>query len=417
MSDAFLAPRLNPVVLGIVKAALPVMFERYAGGIEVRISDADLDRLRTLKRRRVLLCPNHPTHFDPMIIMDVSKRLDEDFNFVAAREVFDRWRKWHGKVLQRLGCYSLTRGAVDRESFAMTQKILADGKNWLVIFIEGEVSMENDTALPFEAGVMSLALRVQDKLCDKGEGPPLYVVPVGMKTFYKPGLETAIDAALRRLEETVGIAVGGAGGAVGGISWESLRQRIRGVGSALLTAVEKTYLLPPKPADTIDARMNALKQRLLAKIEAHLDLTPAADASVLDRVRAAKNRMDRIVHAYADADEKVSAYEERLLKLRRQTFAEFYADLGRLVNFLTLRGDYLDHATPERFAEVIIRLEHEILGAPRLVYPRTTHIGIGAIRDLRDTLPAFRKDKRTAFTALTHDLEAEMIALLRPTAP
>jgi hypothetical protein len=393
-------------MMTVARAALPTLFQRYAGGIEVVTRNEDLARLRTLKRQRVLLCPNHPTHFDPMVMIELSTRVGEDFNYVAAREVFDRQKGWNGWMIQRCGVYSLTRGAVDRESFAMTQKILTEGKNWLVIFIEGEVSMENDAVIPFEAGVMSLALRTQDKLC-QAQGPPLHVAAVAMKARYRPGLETAIDAALRRLEQTLGLSAGE------GSTWEQFRQRIRRVGGALLSSVEKTYLLSPKPDDSLDARMNVLKQRLLAKIEAHLDLAAGKDASVLDRVRAARNRMDRIVHAYGDAEENASLYEERLLRQRRQTYEEFYGDLGRIINFLTLRGDYLDKASPERFAEVIIRLEQEILGKPQLVYPRQVLVRVGEIRDLRQKLPSFQKDKRAASVELTHELEEEMIGLLR----
>jgi 1-acyl-sn-glycerol-3-phosphate acyltransferase len=405
--DAFLPPKMNPLVLRLAKNLLPVICERHAGGIEVVISEEDLARLRTLKRQRVLLCPNHPSHFDPVVTFELSKRLDEDFYFLAAREVFNQNRGWRGWLFQHCGTYSVTRGSVDRESFAMTQKILAEGQHWLVIFIEGEASLENDAVIPFEAGVMSLALRVQDKLSDSQSGPPLYVVPVAMKSTYKPGLETALHAALCTLETSVGLPQGA------GQTWENLRQRIRTVGTALLTTVEKTHLLKPRPDDSIDTRMNALKQRLLAKIETYLDLVPGPDVSFLDRVRAARNRMDRIVHTYGEQNGKLSAYEERLLALRRQTFAGFYADLGRLVNFLTLRGDYLNQASPERYAEVIIRLEQEILGRPQLLYPRRVLIRIGTVCDLRQLLPAFRKDKHASAAELSHQLEQEMKNLLQ----
>src|SRR5215471_17163224 len=65
----FLPPRVNPLILSCAKTALPMMFHLYAGGIDVDISNEDLARLRALKRQRLLLVPNHPTHFDPMIMI------------------------------------------------------------------------------------------------------------------------------------------------------------------------------------------------------------------------------------------------------------------------------------------------------------------------------------------------------------
>jgi 1-acyl-sn-glycerol-3-phosphate acyltransferase len=406
----FLPPRKSGLVMTLVNAALPAMCRSFAGGLEVEVAPEDLATLRGLKGQRLLLLPNHPTHFDPMVMMEVSKRIDGNLYFVAAREVFDRGGGLHGWLFQRCGVYSLIRGAVDRESFAMTQKLLADPKGWLVIFPEGEVSMENDTVLPFEAGVLSMALRVQDKLHGQPEGPPLHVAAVAMHTQYQAGVEAAIARALAALEEAVGLPQGG-----GFEGWPAIRTRIHAVGGALLQAVERTYLLNTKPTDTLETRMNALKERLLAKMEAYLDLAADAKAPVLDRVRTIKNRLDRIVHAYGE-ELAAAPYEGRLLEIRRQTFAEFYRDLSRLVNFLTLRGDYLDHATPERFAEVVIRLEQEILGKPRLLHPRTVRLRVGPIHDLRATLPAFNADKRQASAALTDQLEDEMLHMLREMA-
>ena len=101
------------------------------------------------------------------------------------------------------------------------------------------------------------------------------------------------------------------------------------------------------------------------------------------------------------------------MTVRQQAFADFYVDLARLVNFLTLRGGALDDAPPERFAEVVLRLEEEVHGKARLVHPRTVTVQVGEIVNLRDHLPAFRKDKRKTAAALADRLEAEMTALLR----
>jgi 1-acyl-sn-glycerol-3-phosphate acyltransferase len=409
---AFLPPKLNPLVLGLAKRCLPWLFARRGGGIEVAMSDADLARLRSLKRQRLLLLSNHPSHFDPPILMDISRRLGEDFLFVAAREVFDRDRGFHGWLLQRCGCYSLIRGAVDRDSFAMTQKILAEGRHWLVIFIEGEVSMDNETLIPFESGVLSLALRAQDTLADTSESP-IHVATVAMKARYKPGVERAIDASIAQLEQKVGLTPPPPADGASASPWPAFRERIARIGDAVLSTLERTYLLTPQPGTPVDARIAALRGRMLSKMESFLDLPSPPDGAVLDRVRTIRNKMDRIIHAYGDLPETLSAYERQQLALRQQAFADFYVDLARLVNFLTLRGGALDDAPPERFAEVVLRLEEEVHGKARLVHPRTVTVQVGEIVNLRDHLPAFRKDKRKTAAALADRLEAEMTALLR----
>ena len=88
----FLPPKPPGAILHLGKAVLPFLLEYQCGGIKVEISDADVATLRGFKGKRLLLLPNHPTHFDPMVMLEVSKRVEEDLNFVAAREVFDKSR-------------------------------------------------------------------------------------------------------------------------------------------------------------------------------------------------------------------------------------------------------------------------------------------------------------------------------------
>ena len=409
--DAFLPPKLNPLVLGLVRRSLPALLRWHAGGIKVEISEADLSRLAALKGQRVMLLPNHPTHFDPLVMFQISGQLGEDFRYVACREAFDFENGARGWLFQRCGVYSLIRGAPDRDSFATTQATLVEGKHWLTIFIEGEVSLENDTLIPFEPGVLSLAMRAQETL-SKSPDPalssaPIYAVPVALRTHYNSEIEIAIGKAVIELEESVGLAAGN-----GFTHWQDTRERIIKIGLAVMTAVERTYRLSPGESDDLEKRLANLKDHMLSRMEAYLDLHPAAGDSLLNRIRAVHLKIDRIIYAYGEVPKTASTYELRLLEKRREAFVDFYGDMDRLLNVLTLRGGYLDHATPERFAEVVIRLQEEILGKRKLVYPRVGHVSVGQLTSLLDHLEDFRTDKRQTAAKLAGQFERDMSEML-----
>ena len=77
---------------------------------DISVSPDVLERLRQLKGQRCLLTPSHSGGFEPHIIMYLSKLLKDDYNYVAAMELFAR-SPIHRWVLQRAGVYSVIRGA------------------------------------------------------------------------------------------------------------------------------------------------------------------------------------------------------------------------------------------------------------------------------------------------------------------
>src|SRR6185295_10298825 len=113
--------------------------------------------------KRTIICPNHPSHSDPESMFAFSAITGEDFNFLAAREIFDYNNGWNGWVIQHLGVYSVVRGACDRESFKTTKSLLVSGKKKLVIFPEGEISNQNDTLMTLESGVAQMGFWALDE--------------------------------------------------------------------------------------------------------------------------------------------------------------------------------------------------------------------------------------------------------------
>lgn len=413
---AFLPPIINPLVVGFIRVIFPFGMRTLLGGLSVYISDDDLAKLRAYQGKRMLLLPNHPNGEEPFVLFEIFKRMNEVFNVVAAREVFDWEHGFRGWLLRRVGAYSVIRGTADRESFMMSKKILMEGQNRLVIFIEGEISRGNETLIPFEPGVLQLAFWAQEGLAkeaakvarqqggqDKPDYPPVYVAPLAIKYFYAPGSETAIETSLQVLEKAVGLPTE---------PGASQYARIRAIGEKVLAVQEALHQLVALPGVSLTERVEAIKNRMLKKMELFLGLKPDPQASTLSRLREIRNTMDHLIHTYDDPQE-LTDYEKRMVDHFRKALSEFYQDLDRVVYFLTYDEAYLQESqTPERFIDVIRRLEREVFGDARLTYPRVAAVKVGEVINLKEQFPSYESDKKGYVKHMVSELEENMRLML-----
>ena len=97
-----------------------------------------------------------------------------------------------------------------------------------------------------------------------------------------------------------------------------------------------------------------------------------SEADVLTRVRALKNLVDAEV--YKDI-EQMTEYERKIYEELLQKFQRFYPDLERLINFIAISDGYVaEERSPERFLEVIVRLEREVFGTSKIRGPRVASV-------------------------------------------
>jgi 1-acyl-sn-glycerol-3-phosphate acyltransferase len=404
-----MSPIMNPFVVALTRFCFPWLKRHLFGGLSVQIDPNDLETLRLYQGKRMLLLPNHPTGDEPAVIFDIGMRLNEVFPFVAAREVFDWEFGFRGWVLRRLGTYSVIRGAADRESFLTTKKILMEGKHRLVIFIEGEISRENDVLIPFEPGVLQLAYWAQESLAKEArkagteDFPEIYTMPVAIKYFYKPGIETKIEKSLQGLEKATGVTPP---------PDSDHYSRLRAVGEAVLRIQEEMHQMVPLPGTTLTQRIDAMKNRVLKKMELFLDLKPKPEQSLIDRMREIRNTMDRLIHTYDEPGE-LTEYEKRQVNHFRMALSEFYYDLDRVACFLTYDEKYLrENHSAERMAEMILRLEREVFGRTLLSHPRVAMVKLGNIINLKEHFATYEADKKGFVQRLVDQMEADMMRML-----
>jgi hypothetical protein len=387
-----------------------------AQNLTVEMSPEDIARLKQYQGESMLLLPNHPSNLDPYVMFSLSKMLKEPFNYVAAREIFDDHAGLQGLFLQALGCYSVIRGAADRESFKTTREFLKLGLSRLVIFFEGEVSHENDTLIPFESGVLQLAfwgLEDRMKLWKEenrvGEAR-LWIAPLSIKYRYPASTEPLMMEALSDLEEYVFHSAELKAHPRKGMD---VYDRIRALGNEMLRLQELRLGLKSDEDLPLNDRLALLKERLLGKLEHFLDIAPKNGQDFLDRIRTVRNKLDKTIYTYGEPGD-LTDYQERLLNLTRKELTGFYDELGRLVNLLLLReGSVADHRTLDRFVDVIRRLEREAYGNPKLDPPRTAFVRCGNVFNLAEHYPAYLESKKQTIQSLAITLEQEIQSLIQ----
>jgi 1-acyl-sn-glycerol-3-phosphate acyltransferase len=399
---AFRPPRTSPFLIRLVRALMPLLL-RYCCRMErVDVPDEDLERVRKLTGQRVVLCPNHPTGWDPAVIFQLSTVLGEDFHYMACIEAFAYAPK--GWFMQRMGCYSIVRGALDRESFRTTHELLLEGKRWLVIFPEGEACGHNDMVMPFQDGVVRMAFRAAEELHDNGLTDPLYVVPISLRYRFSRDMRREIGGALSRLERKLGIKP-----ASRALELEALYARLVAVGVAVVATVEQEHGIRPRPGAHLEDRMQQVKEVLVSRIAAALGVSLRPNDSLLDRIRALYNAANHVVHEEPEG----SDYERDLHRRRQQDVRPLYDDLDRVLRFVATRSDYVGETlSAERFLETIARLECEVLGEVKWYGPRLVALRIGEPIDLVAHIQAYKQDKRNAVLGITRQLESAVMLML-----
>jgi 1-acyl-sn-glycerol-3-phosphate acyltransferase len=397
----FRPPKNNsPFIRFVQKIVLPLIMPLNTGITMVKIDDEDLQRLRGLKNKRVIITPNHSEGNEPYVVFHLSKLLGHDFNYLTAREVFERYFP-AGRLLQAVGCYSVIRGTPDREAYRMTKKLLIEGKRWLVAFPEGTAAGMGDLVMPFQEGICRIAFSASEDLAGTKPGESVYLLPVAIKPVCPDDMSGTISGALSLLETRIFGAPSG-----GSVSFHA---RLTRLGQAVFAANERVYGIRPEEGETLNERFNVLKQIILSRIGGAVGLDQRPGESESDYIRELFNAIDRIV--YAPKGE--NGYQEKVLREQRLAIKPLYDTLLRVFQFVGFDTRYIDeNPTIERFLDVLGLLEYEVLGKRRFYRPRTALVKIGTPVDLAQYAGRYREDKRNTVSEVTVHLRSAVQSML-----
>ncbi len=405
----FKPPLPNPLVQKVFHWLIPSICKNTLKGLSVEIDPVSMERLRIIQGERCLILPNHPSEWDPCVIFELGRRLKEHFYFVAAREVFDYSYGLRGWLFQRLGVYSLVRGSHDRKSLKTSMEILSENQGRLVIFVEGEISNQNETLLPLETGVVQLAfMALNDSYKSVHKNldtlPSLYVCPVGIRYVYQDeGLKETIENTIQRLEKATGTIPDNK-------SWVD---RLKAISIQVLTGAARQIGYPLTPQLSLVQNIAGLSDFMLVKLEQVINLPADQGLTYLDRVRRIRNTVDKILTQ--TLSEEPTVYEKRLYDHQKAILKNFHQDLDRLVNFVAIYEGYLQEDMDDhRYVELIRRLEREVFGSFILVHPRKGIVSVPEPIDLKQHFARFLEDKKATVEDITAVIEQKLYAGIQP---
>jgi 1-acyl-sn-glycerol-3-phosphate acyltransferase len=398
----FKPPKPNTTAIRVAQSLIPLINRLCLKGLTLDIDPESIDRLKTTDGYPTVLVPNHAARADPAVMFFLSKQLSQQYYYMTARDTYGKGRfgGLRGFLMQRFGAYSIVRGTADRNAFRTTRELLSKGNSSLVIFAEGEISRQNDTVMRFERGIVQLCFWALDDMAKAGVDKPLYVVPIGIKYHYLQNMWDDIDAALAELERNI----------LPPADRTPIEryERLRRIGVTIFKTLATEYQYKVDEAVPLDVHIQRLKEQILSHAEKIMGIHSKAD--VLTRVRTLKNLVDAEV--YKDI-EQMTEYERKIHEELLQKFQRFYPDLERLINFIAISDGYVaEERSPERFLEVIVRLEREVFGASKIRGPRVASVGVGEPENLREWYDTYKARKRETVEQITIGLETAVRALV-----
>lgn len=379
----FLAPQVNPLVVNITHAALPILTS-WLTNIE-QIEAHNVETLVNLYQQfqqgkiRLLLAFRHPSIQDPYclgnlvgnIIPQTAKKQGITLEKpVHAHFMYDRGIPlWAGNLVTwffpRLGGIPIHRGKFDRLGLKTARDIFANGKFPLVAAPEGATNGHNELVSPLEPGIAQMGFWCVEDLLKAGRDEEVVIVPVGLQYSYLTSPWDAIAQLLAQLETDVGIVPFSQA-----TDPNTLYQRLYQLGEHLLGLMEDFYqrfyhhsftsnnesITAPNsdPNQIFAQRLQTLLNTALQVAEQYFDLTPKG--TVIDRCRRLEQAAWDCIYREDLKNEEAISPVARGLADKIAAEANLRIWHMRLVeSFVAVTGKYVkEKLTGDRFADTLL---------------------------------------------------------------
>jgi 1-acyl-sn-glycerol-3-phosphate acyltransferase len=340
----------------------------------------------------VLIAPNHSHDSDPVVLMEVGKRLKQQLYFMAAWQLFRNHGGLDGFFMQRMGAFSVDREGCDRRAIKQAVNLLSNGGR-LVIFPEGDVYHLNERLTPLLEGVAFIALTAQRQLEHVRSGARVWLVPTAIRYKFIEQIDAQLESILAGLERR--FLVSPPPGA-------TLPQRITSLGELLLTLKEKEKLGHSREAEgTLAARLTYFMEKIVSNLEKDwMGQSPSAETVPL-RIKAVRRV---ILETYTG---------EKTDTMIRAQARDALDQIHLALQLFSYPGNYLaEKPTSERLAETLSQLMEDTSGKPlRPPGDRAAKVIFGKPINLKDRMSVGRA--RALAGEITDELEERIRDLMR----
>ncbi|MCD4779850.1 MAG: 1-acyl-sn-glycerol-3-phosphate acyltransferase [Candidatus Omnitrophica bacterium] len=339
----------------------------------------------------VLITPNHSHEGDPHILLKAAKKFHKKFYFMAAWQAFCGHGGLDGRILQRMGVFSVDRDGCDRRAVRTAVELLCAGQ-YLVVFPEGEIHRLNDRLKPLCDGVAYMALSAQRELKKNASDAKIWILPSAIRYEMTDDVIPELEQAMKRLEAHF-------------LWWKppkdaSLQERIVLFGEMLLTIKEKEKTGKSfKESGDLPHRIQKMIKNILAQHEKKYLKRSATASNVAMRVKALRRQLlDLWLDDAQTPDVRQEAYQA-------------LDDVQLVLQLSSYPGDYIsEKPNVLRLAETIEKFEEDIFGLNHSIGSRRAKLIFGQAIDMSCDVDL--SHMRAAISGLTDRLEETIQSLM-----
>ncbi|MCH2210212.1 MAG: 1-acyl-sn-glycerol-3-phosphate acyltransferase [Fuerstiella sp.] len=276
----FIPPHHGKIWPRLLNILTPYFLNTRYGVTKVELRGEDSLRSLHGAGHSILLAPNHSRMADPVVLLQMARRLKQSLFIMASSHLFHSNRLM-SFTMRRVGAFSVYREGVDRTAVRTAIDILVQGHRPLVIFPEGALSQANDHLNALMDGVGMIARSAQRRIRTDSGGSDrrVVVLPVGIKYLFQGDVLSTVSPILSDIEERL---------LWGARHDRPLIERIIRIGSALLSLKEIEYL-GRSQSGSIEERQVRLIDGVLHPIERVWQQT--SSGSVIERVRELRRQI------------------------------------------------------------------------------------------------------------------------------
>lgn len=362
---------------------------------KVHISPEDLRKLQNLSAvHGLILTPNHADELDPRLCFEVSRKAKQQFVFMCNREAFHEYRGFAGWVLQRIGAFSVERGGHDSAAKQYSIDIVKESKKTLVIFPEGEIFYLNQSIQPFHSGAIEIGMQA---IIEKRVTQPnwtTFLIPMSIRYHYVGSIKAELEKRIKRMETHLEKHYAGA----------TAQSRLTGIMNDAITEKELRHHVAPETEHLGDVagRVEYLRTALLNEVGKKYK------GSYKDKART----IDQAFQLSAHLREQLS---QTISQQHQSEYKEDLSTLQEVQHLVAWHPDYVkENPSPERIAEMVMKLERELLNVhrPEPLGKREVFIKIGKPLDLSDYLERYKTEPYVVRSELAELLRSEIQLLV-----
>ncbi len=389
----FIPASPSPLVIRLAQEATRI---DLALNNKVHLEQNELDFLRKIpKDSGVVLISNHADETDPRLMLHLSQLCDRRFITMCNREAFDEVFGVAGWFLQRLGLFSVKRGAHDQAAKDYAIDVVKQARDVLVIFPEGEIYYLNEQVQPFHSGAIDICLRAIAEQRAKQANWKAYIVPMAIKYHYTRPIEHILTSRVKRLEKRLSLPH----------KDSELNERLRTIQEELLRKAGSKHGVDQKITDDqhLTQAIITTERAILRQVaEKHDEQVSTKTIRLIDE-------------SWRLGAELRENMDEDLRNSMRVQLEQDLAALNMVAHLSSWQPHYYKGVTrQDRLAEVLLKLERETYGIrrPKQLAPRNVFVKIAEPIDLVQFVVNYESDAHGTRRALTDDLHSQIQSLV-----